>query len=51
MGAGVGVGDGSVGGASVYTRKNSGHVLKDNRMVAFLQVCVLQKRWKMGTKE
>ena len=44
------VGDGSVDDASVYTRKNSDHVLKDSRMVAFLMVCVAQKTLKTGTK-
>lgn len=43
--------DGSVDGASVYTRKNSDHVLKDSRMEAFLPVCVVQRESKKGTKE
>ena len=51
MGAGVGVDDESVGGASVYTRKNSDHVLKDSKREAFLQACVVQKGSKTGTKE
>ena len=48
---GVDVDDGSVDGASVYTRKNLDHVLKDNRMEAFPPVCVVQKGSKTGTKE
>ena len=42
---------GSVDGASVCTRKNSDHVLKDSKMEAFLQACVVQKGSKTGTME
>jgi hypothetical protein len=41
--------DGNVDGASVYTPKNSDHVLKDSRTGEFLSACVVQK--KTGTKE
>lgn len=43
--------DGSVDGASVYTRKNSDHALKDSKMEGFLPACVVQKGSKTGTKE
>jgi hypothetical protein len=45
------VDDGSVDGASVYTRKNSDHALKDSKMEGFLPACVVQKGSKTGTKE
>jgi len=40
-----------VNGASVYTLKNSDHVLKDSRMEACLLACVIQKGLKTGRKE
>ena len=43
--------DGNVHGASVYTLKNSDHVLKGSKMEAFLPVCVVQKTSKTDTKE
>ena len=43
-------GEGSVDGESVYTRKNSDHVLKDSKMEGFLMECVVQKGSKMGKK-